>query len=176
MQLVVICPKVTKEVREIVEKLAVQHKLGNYDLIDPVSHDINKFFPAVLVLGTIPFEATNAKVVERTHLPSFHMSAEEKWQVSNAFKTLAQYIKGNEDPSVFKRDDIPDLSGLDLHSWLKEKNAVFQVKLNDHRLMGIYPDGTEFYGKYDIEVHYSTLVNVEKLFTLLNAKEVLIRD
>ena len=54
--------------------------------------------------------------------------------------------------------------------------SVVEIRLPDRRLVGIYPDNQRLEGKYDVEYHASTIVNLAKIFNIFDATEVVIKE
>lgn len=176
MKLTIICPRITRDLRELISLVTSYTGITNWDLIDPVSFKIEaEYYPVVLLLGDVQFNSDNARIWWRTHLPSREMILEDKQEMTAVFHKVSEYIKQNKDPSGLLDTEIPKIKNLE--EWIKTQyGSVISVKLVDGRTMGVYPDGKQPQNKHDIEIHYSTLINFEKIFRILKAKEVLVRD
>ena len=59
----------TKELKENVKKICQQYNIIDYDIIDPVSNDLNKRFGTVLILGDVKFDEVAPKCSFITPVP-----------------------------------------------------------------------------------------------------------
>jgi len=177
MKLTVICPRVTRELRDIVSTLTAKPDvlIDSYELIDTISNEINKYFPAVLRLGNIDFDTRNCKLIWDSELPTASMSIPDKDVIYGIFKQIAETLKKHDDPTVFADCDIPHTEAFEKHLETMCGNVI-TTKLPDDRTLAIYPNGVKFENKYDIEIHFSRLVVVERIFRLFGTKEILVKE
>ena len=118
----------------------------------------------------------NPKAYCNWHLPVVPSGDMDKQRVMNFFERVKVYIDNNKEKvHSFKKDDLPEVK--DLKEFINEKQGqVVQIRLPDNRLAGIYPDNNKLLGKYDIEYHASTVVNMQTILTMFNANEVSLKE
>ena len=103
------------------------------------------------------------------------MEANKKLELLALFETISKKLEEFKDPPALSSRDLPQIDNLE--EYLKKHyGQIIILNLQDKRVLAIYPDATVLNNKYDVEIHYSTLCNLEKLFKIFKAKELLIRD
>lgn len=156
-------------------KLCQAARIGEYEILDPLSHDINKQFPYVLMLGAIRAPGLKANRIWQTGIPETTMSHADKMSIFKVFKEVSAYLEVVSERTVTQAGDIPPLKTLE--EYLNELNGrVVEISLEDNRLLGIYPDGQPLKMDYDIEYHASTIVNLARINELFDVKKIIIKE
>lgn len=144
-------------------------------MLDPISNDIKRQFPLVILLGETGFDLKNCQKFWQCKVPVALLPENEKLAIMASFEQAADTQRLYEDPSSFTKSSIPKIDNL--AEYLKKHHGqTLVLTLQDNRIIAVYPDDQKFSGKYDIEVHYSTLVNMDLLFKMFNVKEITVRE
>jgi len=152
-------------------------KLGcfDYELLDPKVHELNRSFSTVLLLEPIKELELNANKIFRSLAPDPGLNAEEKKKIFNIFKEAIEYDRDNSIRREILHQDIPRFA--DLSEFLNGfKGQVMELKLQDGRFIGIYPDGDKLQGKYPHEYHVSTILNLAKLQDIIGYTKLSVKD
>lgn len=158
-----------------IEKLCKASGVVNYTIADPMSHDINKGFKNVLMIGYIRAPKLKAQKIWQTEVPLVTMSPEEKNKVFTVFKEIGAWMKENATNLVAKRENIPPLKTL--NEFFNTLNGeVVELVLDDGRLMGIYPDGDPLKNKYDVEYHASIILNLSRINDIFDVKKIIVKE
>ena len=170
----IIIEKSTKY-KESVDKLCKAAGIAEYELLDPISHNINKHFPYVLMMGAIRAPGLKANQIWQTAIPEVSMNNDDKMKIFNTFKQAAVHVNANREKTVTVKGDIPPIKSLE--EYFKDLNGrVVEILLDDNRLMGVYPDGQPLKMKYDIEYHASSVVNLARINSLFDVKKIIIKE
>jgi hypothetical protein len=161
--------------KENISKLCSAAGIGDYDILDPISHEINRQFPYVLMLGAIRAPYLKATKIWQTDIPETNMSNDVKMKIFGVFKEAATFVNANRESTKIVKGDLPKLK--DLKEYLNELNGrVVELTLDDNRIIGIYPDGQPMRVKYDLEYHASTIVNLARINELFDVKRIMIKE
>lgn len=161
--------------KENIAKLCSAAGIGEYDILDPISHEINRQFPYVLMLGAIRAPHMKATKIWQTAVPESTMTTQDKMAIFNVFKEAARFVNANRESTKIIKGDLPKLK--DLKEYLNDLNGrVVELTLDDNRMVGIYPDGQPMKVKYDLEYHASTIVNLARINELFDVKRIMIKE
>ena len=155
-----------------IEALCEKSGIKDYIILDPEFDEIKKPFPAILCMGIKPQGLISQMIWELTP-PDSSLSPEKKRIILESFKEIAKELKNNE--VKFKKTDIPDEESL-IDFLNKYKGQVFELRLKDGRFIGIYPDKEKLLGKYPIEYHASTIININKIMSTFSPEEIIIKE
>lgn len=173
--LYIVCPEPVKykdTIQVILDKLG----FFDYDLIDPKSYDLeSRTFSYVIRLGSAKQIKINAGRMWDTEAPSAEMSKEDKIKVFGVFKEAVESVRNTSLKKEILNTDIPRFADLEefLHSF---KGQVLEFKLQDGRIIGIYPDQDKLQGKYSSEFHISTILNLARLQDILGYTKISVKD
>lgn len=163
--------KYNNTIKTICEKLGYL----NYELMDPKIHDFKRSFSTVLILEPFKEMPINANKIFRTLAPDPGLSPEEKKEVFDTFKKAVEYARDHTLKKEILNVDIPRFA--DLTEFLNSfKGQVMELKLQDGRFIGIYPDDDKLQGKYSNEYHVSTILNLAKLLDIFNFTKLSVKD
>jgi hypothetical protein len=177
MTLYILTENSTK-VRPIINKICAHVNIQDFFILDPKHDNIDKSYHYLLQVGTSKI-IEEPKAFKSWHLPTVpdgEMSKEMKERVIAFFKK----VKGaldilREQKHTVTKEDVPPLK--DILTFLNERQGqVVQVRLQDQRSVGIYPDNNKLLGEYDVEYHASTVVNMSKIMDIFGATEVSIKE
>lgn len=161
--------------KDNIAKLCAAAGIGEYDILDPISHEINRQFPYVLMLGAIRAPYLKATKIWQTAVPETNMTNEDKMKIFGVFKEAGAFVNANRETTKIIKGDLPKLK--DLKEYINELNGrVIEITLDDNRVVGIYPDGQPMKVKYDLEYHASTVVNLAKINELFDVKRIMIKE
>jgi hypothetical protein len=154
-----------------------ENKLGyfEYEVLDPKYHEItNRTFSNVIKLGSLDSKIIANKIF-LSSTPDKELSVEEKKKIFEIFKHAMEYDRDYSLKKEILKNDIPRFADLEefLHSF---KGQVMELKLQDGRLIGIYPDQDKFQMKYVNEYHVSTILNLAKLQDIIGYTKLSIKD
>ena len=125
----------------------------DYEILDPKLHETKRSFSYVLI-ATADFndEVNAVKIWKFKKPPSKDMTVDEKKEVFEDFKKIIDFVRSNKLKPEILNTDIPRFA--DLSEFLNGfKGQVMEFKLQDGRIIGIYPDGDKLLGKYSGEYH-----------------------
>jgi hypothetical protein len=153
-------------------------KLGeaDYEVLDPRVNDLNRTLSNVIVCGPIPDSIKiNAHKVWQTGLPDPDETPDNKKKVFLVFQEAIAYNRANGIKKDILQKDLPRLA--DLKQFLESfKGQVMELKLQDGRVIGIYPDGEKLPLKYSSEYHVSTILNLSKLQDIFGFIKLSVKD
>jgi hypothetical protein len=172
--LYIVCPQ-SHRYKEQIESICKKLAIRNYQILDPRSHDVNKSFSYVLLLGQVTAPKLTAKVLIQTRAPDPALSNVDKMKIFNRFKEIQERILIEQEPATTETTDIPRLK--DLETYLQEfKGQVLEIKLQDGRVMGIYPDSERLAMKYSVEKHVSSILNLARIKDLFDIRKISVKD
>ena len=173
--LYIICPQ-TLKYKGAIEAICSHVGLTEYSILDPLSHDLNRPFSYLMILGNPRFNLIGTPIkVWKSILPEKTLSLIEKNQVMSVFKEAKDFLELTEEPKVFKKEEIPALKTFS--SFFDSLNSqIVEVLLEDGRQLGIYPDHIPLKRLYQVEAKASTIINLAKIKELFNIKEIKIKD
>jgi len=153
---------------------ALCNKVGilDYVLLDPEFDDLKRPYPATICLG---FKSDDivSQLKWNTLIPDSSIPVEDKKKIFTVFQQAAEELRDVE--LKFKKDDMP--TSENLKDFLnKYKGQVFELRLKDGRHVGIYPDREKLLGKYPIEYHASTAVNINKIMQIFDPEEIIVKE
>jgi len=173
MNLYVICRDAYRH-EEAIRKSCNWAGITNFQIMDPKHDNIKRSFPYVLFLSC-SYPGVIASKVWTLNAPTTEMRVEDKKTYLNGLKEIKEYISSNEQMTEIALEDLPPIKSLgDYINSLK--GTILEVRLEDRRKLGIYPDGEPFKHIYDVEIHVSQLVNTAKIFEMFNATKVRIKE
>lgn len=153
-------------------------KLGchDYDILDPKIHDFRRTFSYIVQMGEIPNNITficNKKWV--TMLPDSNLPVEDKKLIFATLKEAVEYSRQHSLKKEILATDIPRFA--DLKDFLNSfKGQVMEIRLQDGRIIGIYPDEEKLPMVYSSEYHVSTVLNLAKLQDVFNYTKLSVKD
>ena len=156
----------------------MMEKLGehNYDILDPRIHDFKRTFSYVVQLGDMPNNITficNKKWA--TMLPDSSLPVEDKKVIFAVLKEAVEYARQHSLRKEILAGDLPRFA--DLKQFLESfKGQVMELKLQDGRIIGIYPDEDKLPMVYSSEYHVSTILNLAKLQDVFNYTKLSVKD
>jgi hypothetical protein len=172
--LYIVCPE-SHRYKEQIDKICEKIAIKAYQILDPRSHNVNRAFNYVIVLGQVTAPKLEGKVLIQTRPPAAELPVEDKMKIFNRFKEMQRIILIEKESCVTDTTDIPRVK--DLESYLKDFNGqVIEVKLQDGRVMGIYPDNERLAMKYSVEKHVSSIVNLARLKELFDIRKISVKD
>lgn len=153
-------------------------KLGefDYEVLDPKNHNLNRTLSNVVILGLMPDSIKiDAHKVWQTGLPDPNETPENKKKVFLIFQEAIAYNRANGIKKEILQKDVPRFA--DLKQFLESfKGQVMELKLQDGRIIGIYPDGEKLPLKYSSEYHVSTILNLSKLQDIFGFIKLSVKD
>jgi hypothetical protein len=152
-------------------------KLGqnDYEIIDPRINDLNRTFSNIIVLGLIPNIKINATKVWQTEVPDPEADPAIKKKIFAVFQEAVEFDRIHGIKKEILQKDIPRLA--DLKQFLESyKGQVLELRLQDGRVIGIYPDDEKLPLKYSSEYHVSTILNLAKLQDIFQFTRLLVKD
>lgn len=158
-------------IRAICEKIG----LRDYYILDPAHDEIKKSFKYVLFIGKRIDGVRAIKEWLIPLVPSKEMLQKDKIKVMNGFKSIKQTIDLEKDKLIVRSSDLPELKDLDEFVNNYAGN-IFEVRLKDKRLIGIYPDDEKLQGKYDMEYHASYILNMCKIKDIFNPVTISVKE
>lgn len=158
-------------------KTLIEDKLGFYDyeIVDPKFHKIDRSFSTVLDLISSDTLKLNANKVFSALAPDTALSNDQKKTIFSTFKAAVQYARDHTLKKEILKADIPRFADLSefLHSF---KGQVLELKLDDGRTIGVYPDSDKLEMKYVAEYHVSTILNLAKLQDVIGYTKLSVKD
>lgn len=164
--------KYTDSIKMMMEKLGE----FNYDILDPRVHDFNRTFSYVIELGQLP---NNLKYIcskkWNTLLPESTLPVEDKKLIFGILREAVEYARTHAIKKEILQADIPRFADLKdfLHSF---KGQVLELRLQDGRIIGIYPDEDKLQMTYSSEYHVSTILNLARLQDIFNYTKLSVKD
>lgn len=157
-------------------KTIFENKIGyfNYEIVDPKYHETDRSYSTVIMLDDLDLKLVTNKTF-RTLAPLTTLSLEEKKKVIEVFKEAVAYDQNHSIKKEVLQNDIPRFADLE-QFLLSFKGQVMELKLQDGRLIGIYPDKDKLQMKYSNEYHVSTIINLAKLQDVLGYTKLSIKD
>lgn len=156
----------------------MMEKLGefNYDILDPRIHDFKRTFSYIIQMGDMPNNLTficNKKWT--TMLPDSTLPVEDKKLIFAVLKDAVEYSRQHSLKKEVLSTDIPRFA--DLKDFLNLfKGQVMELRLQDGRIIGIYPDEEKLPMVYSAEYHVSTILNLAKLQDIFNYTKLSVKD
>ena len=171
----IICPQ-SRRYKSQVESICKYVELVDYEILDPLSHDLDRPFSFLMVLGSPRFNIVGTpNKIWQAALPDQSMTETEKKAIIGTFKEAKAYLSVVDEPKVFTDGEIPPLK--DFAGFFKNLNAeIVEVTLPDGRKLGIYPDNMQLRRKFDVEYKASTIINMSKIKDLFGVKEIIIKE
>lgn len=170
-----IVAKNSSEIRPIVKTICNKVGITNYFILDPKYDEVNKPYRFVLFFEE---EISNVSVYKKWFIPlrlSTNLPIEQKQKVLTAFEIIKAEMDKDQIKEEIKSEDLPCIKELDVY--LNEfKGSYIQMRLQDKRTIGIYPDGQKLQGLSDVEYHVSDLVNMVKIKDLFNPTHITIKE
>jgi hypothetical protein len=170
-----IVAKNSSEIRPIVKAICNKVGITNYFILDPKFDEVNKPYRFVLFFEE---EITNVSIYKKWFIPlrlSATLPVEQKQKILTAFEVIKKEMDKDQVKEEIKSDDLPSIKELDVY--LNEfKGSYIEMKLEDRRTIGIYPDGQKLQGLSDVEYHVSALVNMVKIKDLFNPIDIKIKE
>lgn len=170
----IVCP-MSQLYKPNIEKLCQAAGITQYEILNPMSHDLDRAFNSVLVLGDFANPKMTYRHFWQTDPPESEMSRDDKMRIFEVFKTIGEHLSINAEKTEINTDDIPELTQL--ADYLNgHVGQVYEIMLDDGRILGIYPDGEKLQRKYEVEFHASTVVNVSKLKEIFDVRKITIKE
>lgn len=170
-----IVAKNSSEIRPIVKTICNKVGINNYFILDPKYDEVDKPYRFVLFFEE---EISNVSVYKKWFIPlrlSTNLPVEQKQKVLTAFEVIKKEMEKDQIKEEIKSEDLPSIKELDVY--LNEfKGSYIQMRLQDKRTIGIYPDGQKLQGLSDVEYHVSNLVNMVKIKDLFNPTHITIKE
>lgn len=163
-------------VRPIIKAICDKVGIKDYYILDPKSDDVERPFRFVLFIGNRTSKTTAFKEWLIPLVPTREMGQEDKQKVMRAFEYIKADIAAHDSKKQEVRSqDIP--SPKELEAYLSEYKGCFtQLRLQDRRSIGIYPDGEKLLGQCDVEFHLSELAAMVKIKDLFNPTSISIKE
>jgi len=147
----------------------------DYEIIDPKSHETKRSFSYLLIANDNSEDYNASKIWRLKKPPSKDMTVDEKKAVFATIKEIVEFVRNNTLKKEILNVDIPRFA--DLQEFLSGfKGQVMELKLQDGRVIGIYPDGDKLSGKYSGEYHVSTVLNLSKLLDIFGYIKLSVKD
>ena len=167
--------KNSNKYRKTIDSICQKAGVIDYYIIDPAHDDIERGFQYLLRFGEDCPEIDAGKSWKVPHYPDPTLDVKLKQDIMKAFHHIRDVMLDEKDKTTVDKNDLPVIKDLDafVESY---KGSVVELRLEDKRLIGIYPDNQRLQGKYDIEYHVSTVVNMIRIKDIFNPVKIQIKE
>ncbi len=171
-----IIAKDSNPIRPLIHTICEKINFSDYFILDPKSDDVVRPFRYVLFMEDRIVGATAHKEWTIPYRLSPELPKETKTKIMQAFSHIKDVIeKEAVQKSTIANAELPSYKDLDVY--LSEfKGCFLQLRMQDRRSIGIYPDGEKLKMQCDLEYHVSTLVNMCKIKDLFNPTSISIKE
>lgn len=143
--------------------------------MDPAHDNISRGFTYLVKMGEDCPEIKSGTSWKIPHLPSKDLDRQTKEKIMKAFAHIREQMLVLKDRTTIGSEELPEIKDLD--EFVNQyKGSVIELRLADKRLIGIYPDDQRLLGKYDIEYHVSTLVNMIRIKEIFSPVKIQIKE
>ena len=162
--------------KEAISSICAKLNFSEYQILDPKTHNLDKSFFCVIVLGSLPPNIKlNASKMWTTFLPDQNLDVADKKEIMSTFKQAVEFVVNNKLKKEIKAEDVPRLA--DLKQFLDNyKGNVIEIKMPNGRFLGIYPDNDKLQGEYDLEYHASVVLNLARLQDVFGFTKLIIKE
>ena len=161
--------------RSSIQAICAHAGINDYYILDPAHEDLSRGFRYLVTMGKDKPEVKGTKVWDIPCLPEKDLDIPTKRKIMEAFKMINKTLVFEKTKTTATAEELPNIKNLD--DFVNEyKGSVVELRLEDRRLVGIYPDNQKLLNKYDIEYHVSMVVNMLRIKNIFNPTKIQIKE